>query len=55
MIMINAGINGWISEEKISFADALTEAQRKGYAETNPILDTGGFDAKYKLQIEILC
>ena len=41
------------SEENISYADALKEAQQKGYAETNPILDTGGFDAKYKLLILI--
>jgi homoserine dehydrogenase len=29
----------------------LKEAQEKGYAESNPILDTGGFDARSKLQI----
>lgn len=34
-----------------SYADALRDAQEKGYAESNPILDTGGYDAKYKLQI----
>jgi homoserine dehydrogenase len=39
------------NEEKISYAEALKEAQQKGYAESNPILDTGGFDAKYKLLI----
>ena len=37
--------------ENISYQSALEEAQAKGYAETNPILDTGGFDAKYKLLI----
>jgi homoserine dehydrogenase len=37
--------------ENLSYADALREAQEKGYAESNPTLDTGGFDAKYKLQI----
>lgn len=37
--------------ENISYAGALAEAQQKGYAESNPILDTGGFDAKYKLLI----
>ena len=37
--------------ENLSYQDALKEAQSKGYAETNPILDTGGFDAKYKLLI----
>jgi homoserine dehydrogenase len=39
------------SKEGISYAQALKEAQQKGYAESNPLLDTGGFDAKYKLQI----
>jgi homoserine dehydrogenase len=37
--------------ESVSYADALLDAQNKGYAESNPTLDTGGFDAKYKLQI----
>lgn len=37
--------------ENISYADALYQAQQNGYAESNPILDTGGFDAKYKLLI----
>jgi homoserine dehydrogenase len=41
------------AEENISYADALVEAQQKGYAETNPIMDTGGFDAKYKLLLLI--
>lgn len=31
------------------YEDALREAQAKGYAESDPTLDTGGFDAKYKL------
>jgi homoserine dehydrogenase len=35
----------------VSYEDALKEAQQKGFAESNPILDTGGFDAKYKLLI----
>ena len=35
----------------LSFDEALKEAQEKGYAESNPILDTGGFDARSKLQI----
>jgi len=39
--------------ENISYENALKDAQLKGYAETNPILDTGGFDAKYKLLILI--
>lgn len=37
--------------EGLSYDAALKEAQEKGYAESNPILDTGGFDAKYKLLI----
>lgn len=37
--------------ENISYAHALEEAQQKGFAETDPSLDTGGFDAKYKLLI----
>lgn len=37
--------------DNVSYATALKDAQAKGYAESNPILDTGGFDAKYKLQI----
>ena len=41
------------SNEHISYESALKDAQQKGYAETNPLMDTGGFDAKYKLQILI--
>jgi len=37
--------------ENLSYEAALKEAQDKGFAESNPILDTGGFDAKYKLLI----
>jgi homoserine dehydrogenase len=37
--------------ENLSYADALQQAQANGYAESNPILDTGGYDAKYKLLI----
>ena len=39
------------SEEPVSFQQALLQAQQKGYAESNPTLDIGGFDAKYKLQL----
>ncbi len=42
-----------IFEENISYADALKQAQKLGFAETDPSLDTGGFDAKYKLLILI--
>jgi len=38
-------------DDNLSYEDALKQAQEKGYAESNPILDTGGFDAKYKLLI----
>lgn len=37
--------------EQKSFGEALAEAQDLGYAETDPTLDVGGFDAKYKLCI----
>ncbi len=40
-------------EENLSYAEALKQAQENGYAESNPTLDTGGFDAKYKLLILI--
>ncbi|HLP73811.1 MAG TPA: homoserine dehydrogenase [Bacteroidales bacterium] len=35
----------------MSFAEALKEAQQKGFAESNPTLDVDGWDAKYKLCI----
>lgn len=38
-------------KDNISYDEALKQAQDNGYAESNPILDTGGFDAKYKLLI----
>ena len=38
-------------EENLSYEDALKQAQEKGFAESNPLLDVGGFDAKYKLLI----
>ncbi len=37
--------------ENLSYDEALKQAQENGFAESNPILDTGGFDAKYKLLI----
>ncbi|MDZ4822848.1 MAG: homoserine dehydrogenase [Flavobacteriales bacterium] len=40
-----------MSEDKISFHDALAQAQQLGYAESNPALDVEGFDAKNKLTI----
>lgn len=40
-------------EENISYEAALLDAQQKGFVETNPLMDTGGFDAKFKLLILI--
>lgn len=34
-----------------SFADVLAEAQRLGYAEADPTMDIGGFDAAHKISI----
>lgn len=34
-----------------SFAEALAEAQQKGYAEPDPTFDVQGFDARYKIAI----
>lgn len=38
-----------MNEEDITFEEALKEAQRKGIAETNPILDVSGSDSACKL------
>ncbi len=40
-----------ITEEGSEFEDALAEAQAEGYAEADPTLDVGGFDAAHKLAI----
>lgn len=40
-----------IFNEGQSYDDALKKAQELGFAESNPILDVGGFDPKYKLTI----
>ena len=37
-----------IFEERISFRDALLQAQQLGFAESNPVLDVEGFDAANK-------
>lgn len=37
--------------ENLDYKSALKQAQDLGFAETDPILDVGGFDAKYKLCI----
>ena len=34
-----------------TFADVLSEAQRLGYAESDPTMDVGGFDAAHKISI----
>jgi homoserine dehydrogenase len=40
-----------MSEHGLSFAEALAEAQRRGYAEADPTLDIDGTDAAHKLAI----
>ena len=40
-----------MSNEAISYEEALKEAQALGYAESNPVADVEGFDAAYKLSI----
>lgn len=40
-----------MTEARTDFADALKEAQKKGYAEANPRLDVEGIDAAHKLAI----
>ena len=40
-----------MSDQGRSYADALAEAQRRGYAEADPALDVDGTDAAHKLAI----
>lgn len=40
-----------MTDEKRAFADALREAQERGYAEADPTFDIGGFDAAHKLSL----
>ncbi|MGH2624615.1 MAG: homoserine dehydrogenase, partial [Sphingobacterium sp.] len=40
-----------IFNENQSYDQALAKAQELGFAETDPILDVGGYDPKYKLTI----
>lgn len=40
-----------MTQENMSFEDALKEAQNMGYAEADPTSDVEGFDAAYKLAI----
>ncbi len=42
-----------VFEEKKSYQSALRQAQELGFAESDPMLDVKGFDAKYKLVIAI--
>ena len=52
--IINGSTNFILSkifEERLSFDKALIFAQQAGFAESDPTLDTRGFDAAYKLSI----
>jgi homoserine dehydrogenase len=40
-----------IFNENLAYDTALQQAQKFGFAETDPILDVGGYDAKFKLAI----
>ncbi len=40
-----------MAESGVSFSEALSQAQKLGYAEANPTADIEGFDATYKLSI----
>ena len=40
-----------MTEDKLSYAEALAQAQEKGLAEANPKSDVEGYDARYKLSI----
>lgn len=40
-----------MDESKVAYADALAEAQRLGYAESDPTLDIDGIDSAHKLTI----
>ncbi len=40
-----------IFNENMPYAEALQQAQDLGFAETDPIMDVGGFDPKFKLAI----
>ncbi|MDB5459388.1 MAG: hom, partial [Caulobacteraceae bacterium] len=52
--ILNGTCNYILSEMEASgraFADVLAEAQRLGYAEADPTMDIGGFDAAHKITI----
>ncbi len=40
-----------MTNDGVTYAEALKEAQRLGYAEANPTADVDGYDAAYKLSI----
>ncbi|MCF6155399.1 MAG: homoserine dehydrogenase [Candidatus Brocadia sp.] len=40
-----------MTREKVKYSDALTEAQRLGYAEKDPTMDVEGIDSSHKLAI----
>lgn len=40
-----------MEREQLSFEECLAEAQKLGYAETDPTFDVGGFDTAHKLSI----
>jgi len=40
-----------IANEGLEYTEALKQAQDLGFAETDPLLDVGGYDAKFKLLI----
>ena len=42
-----------VTEQGLSYADALKEAQANGFAESDPTLDVQGFDPSFKLSILI--
>ena len=52
--ILNGTCNFILSEMEqrgASFGDVLSEAQRMGYAEADPTMDVGGFDAAHKVTI----
>ncbi len=52
--ILNGTCNFILSEMEqrgVSFAEVLGEAQRMGYAEADPTMDVGGFDAAHKVTI----
>lgn len=55
--IINGSTNFILSkthQENLSYNEALALAQKLGFAESNPALDTEGWDSKYKLIILIM-